>query len=115
MRKFLTAVRVLTVAALCLGIPALAHAQPWASTGDTRPFTANGSLPLEVRGMGVASIQVSGTFSATVSFEVRNDPTLAWAPITCGSLLQDTGAATSTTTAGIWVCPVGGVGYLQAT
>jgi hypothetical protein len=66
----------------------------------------------DLRGAGSASVQITGTFNATVAFEVSNDGT-NWVAV---ELTTPAGAAAATTatTAGIFVGPVGGYRKLRA-
>ena len=71
-----------------------------------------GCLTLSVQGMGAASIEVRGTYSGTVQFEVTNGgvtySALSLTPSTSGS------AVTFTTSTGVWTGWVGGNSIVRA-
>ena len=110
-----TALRILAVVCL-LSLGAFAQL----SSGN---ITASGSaacnggnttscvaLPIPLN-WGSAVVNVSGTFSATLQFEVTND-TVNWKNVSCSTVPAAT-AATSTTATGVWTCPVAGMSFLQ--
>jgi len=104
MKKFLLSLLVflfLTPAAL---------AQQRSLTSATCPGT--GCTVYQVSGQGSISLQLSGTFSATVQFEQTNNPDVGWvalqlSPVTGGA------AVTSSTTTGIWAGGISGAKFVR--
>ena len=93
---------------------ALATAPVLAQTQRSASLSANGSVLLDVGGMGTASITVSGTYSGTVNFEVIGAPGRAPVSIDCATPAAPGTAVNSTTSTGTWVCPVAGLRVIQA-
>jgi len=73
--------------------------------------TANGST-LDVAGYSVATIEVTGTFVGTVTFEASNDDSV-WYAISATKIGNNT-IATSTTTTGLYRLSVGGIKSIRA-
>lgn len=75
--------------------------------------TATGCVILQLNSTsGSASITVSGTFSATLQFEVSGDGETNWAGINCYPPSSASGVS-STAAAGSWQCNVGGFTHLR--
>jgi hypothetical protein len=73
--------------------------------------TANGTT-LDVAGYTTATIEVTGTFSATVTFEASNDDSV-WYAIVATKVGNNT-IATTTTTTGLYRLSVGGIKSIRA-
>jgi hypothetical protein len=96
---------------LLLMLPAVAAAQSAQTRGT---LSANGAVTLDVTGMGTGSITVSGTYSGTVNFEVIGGPGTAAVTVDCATPAAPGTAVNSTTSTGVWTCPVAGLSLLQA-
>lgn len=92
----------------------LACAPGWAQTNARYTLSADGAAQLNVAGMGTASITVSGTYSGTVNFEVIGEPGTAAVTIDCATPAAPGTAVNSTSSTGVWTCPVAGLSLLQA-
>lgn len=104
--------RLVLVLALLL-TPALVLAQPRASgtlTSDICPGT--GCLSLSVTGNGSVGIQITGTWTGTITFEGSVDG-LTFQAITMFPTNSITGAST-TTSNGVWSASVGGLTIFRA-
>lgn len=68
---------------------------------------------LDTRGASTASIAVSGTWTGTINFEVSVG---SGNPVTvdCATPAAPGSAVNSTTSSGVWVCPVAGMSSIQA-
>ncbi len=75
--------------------------------------TANACLKLALpTGASAASIQITGTFTATLQFEVSGDDGTTWVSVT--GYPQPSGAgATNATAAGLWRFSIGAFSYLR--
>ena len=102
--------RVLWSLLLVLGLMAPARAQSVAITTTTCPGA--GCSTENVGGSGTVGLQITGTFSGTVSFKVGNDEANLSQALTCFPVGSTTGV-TSTTATGIWSCPVTGFKYAR--
>lgn len=107
---------VFVLVGLCAG-SALA---PWVVPGTVLAQSrrslgaAQAVARLAVSGQGTGSITVSGTYSGTISFEVIGGPGTAAVAVDCTTPADPTTTVNSTTSTGVWVCPVGGMSILQA-
>lgn len=107
--------RVLIALIVLLGLAAAdaAHAQVSRSRLAVRlntAFTTNpntGAVSIDTSGMGMASVDVRGTFSATLTFEVGTNEG-NFETVDCFTPAAPGTAVNSTTAAGLWQCPVGG-------
>lgn len=94
--------------ALLVSLPASAQV----SQSRRSVLSSNGTVEMDVSGMGTASITLQGTWSGTANFEVRGDPNSDAVAVSCS--VPTTGATASTATAaGVWVCNVAGLTRLQ--
>jgi hypothetical protein len=100
---------VVLVLALLLA-PILLHAQSVRRAGT---LSALGSVTIDVSEMGQASVDLRGTFTATVSFEVSADEG-TYVAVSCFTPAAPRTAVTSATAAGLWSCPVGGMRTFRA-
>jgi hypothetical protein len=90
--------------------PILLHAQSVRRAGT---LSALGSLAIDVSQMGQASVDLRGTFTATVSFEVSADEG-TYVAVSCFTPAAPRTAVTTATAAGLWSCPVGGMRTFRA-
>lgn len=101
---------------LAVIVPAQAQQAPPTTTKTLTSATCPGTGCLIVgsAGYGGLGVQVSGTFSATIVFEgiVSGDTTGTYTAVTCTPWNSTTGV-TSTTAAGLWGCPVGGLSFFR--
>lgn len=74
--------------------------------------TADGKS-MSVDDKGAAGLTVTGTFTATVTFEGSADGGTTWTALSC-IRLSTVVATTTTTTTGQFVCNVGGLSHLRA-
>ena len=102
MRKLLSVV-------FALMLPSLAYGQSTTLTGTACPGA--GCALESVAGAGSVGVQVSGTFSGTVSFAVSNDD-VTFSALTVYPTGSSTGV-TSTTSAGLWTGTVAGYKRLK--
>lgn len=94
---------------------ALLAVQPVAAQPSARyALSADGAAQLDVAGMGTAAITVSGTYTGTVNFEVIGEPGTAAVTVDCATPAAPGTAVNSTTSTGVWTCPVAGLSLLQA-
>jgi len=100
---------VLVLCAL-LGAPLMVLAQ--SSVGTLGALDA--SHRLDTSQVSTASITVSGTYTGTVTFEVIGAPGTAAVMVDCATPAAPGSAVNSTTSTGVWVCPVAGMSALQA-
>lgn len=101
--------RIMVAVWVVLGLAGVASAQ---STG--RLSVAEATHRVDVGGRSTASITVSGTYTGTVSFEVIGQPGTAAVTVDCATPAAPGSAVNSTTSTGVWVCPVAGMSSLQA-
>lgn len=102
-------------AVLLLGLlttPAWAQSPQVFAPLDSATCPGTGCIGLQVAGLAGIGLQVTGTYSGTISFEASIDGTtfvaLNLTP------LNSTTAATSTTTTGVWTGGVGGAAIVRA-
>lgn len=102
----------LLLALLCLS-PRWSWAQGYTSATLQSAAVATGNgTALSVRNYSLARLQVSGTFSGTVAFEGSGDGT-NYVALSCSN--DSTGShVTTTTSAGLFSCPVSGLLNLRA-
>jgi hypothetical protein len=91
---------------LCALVLVLCAAPAYAQRATSGTLSANGSLVLDVTGMGTVSVSVGGTYSGTNNFEVGN----GGAPVSvdCAPPSDPAGTVNSTTSTGAWSCTVAG-------
>lgn len=89
-----------------------AHAAIRVDMQTAAAATADGK-PMSVDDKGAAGLTVTGTFSATVTFEASADGGTTWTAISCVRLSTLIPTSTTSTT-GQFVCNVGGLSHLRA-
>lgn len=93
----------------------------WAGPASAQPYIRNtGSLGvaeavarLDTHGMGTATVEVKGTFTGTITFELIGGGATP-VGVDCETALTPGTAVNTTTTTGTWRCPVAGYAFLQA-
>lgn len=106
--------RLMRPVVLALLALALTSSAAWAQRSARAQLSANGPAAIDVGGMGTASITIAGTYSGTVNFEVIGEPGTAAVTVDCATPAAPGTAVNSTTSTGVWVCPVAGLRVLQA-
>lgn len=71
------------------------------------------SVTMNVGDLGMASIDVRGTYTGTISFEVSTDGD-NFVTVDCFTPAAPGTAVNSTTSTGLWQCPVGGTRQIRA-
>lgn len=101
---------------LLIAVLLLCGQTAYGQSGISKPLSTttcpgDGCVILGVQGQGGVSVQVTGSFSGTLTFEVSLDGVtyVAAAVTPAGSSTQ----VTTTTSTGIWGAPVGGVGQFR--
>lgn len=86
----------------------------WGQVTTRGTLSATGAVALDVAGMGTAAITVSGTYTGTIQFEVGGGPGTAAVTVDCATPAAPGTAVNSTTSTGVWVCPVAGLRTIYA-
>jgi hypothetical protein len=99
--------RRLCLTGLLLATPALALAQ------TSEPITSNGDAVTRVNRNRhtVAIIELSGTWTGTVTFQVQGS---TWSAISCVVVSDGTTRASTATANGKWRCDIGGASAVRA-
>lgn len=101
---------------LAVIVPAQAQQAPPTSTATLTSATCPGTgcAVFGASGYGGIGVQLTGTFVATVQFEgiVANDTSGTFTAVTCTPWNSTTGVTSSTST-GLWGCPVGGLSLFR--
>lgn len=102
---------VLFAVALLIGAATSAFAQ--VSAVATRDLTLLGAfVQIDTTGMSVAAIQIGNTYVGTNTFEVTANLS-TWETVDCAPPNDSGSPVNSTTTTGLWTCPVAGLRALR--
>jgi hypothetical protein len=102
--------RILSIVLGLLALSAPAMAQDTRREGALR---SDGSIAVDIAKFGQASVDVRGTFSGTVNFEASTNGS-DYVTVDCFVPSAPGTAVNSTTSAGVWQCPVAGLRLFRA-